>query len=147
MRGCIWSEIKPENQKSPLSPFYYSPQITTQMILNAVTDGSFFGLLEVDIICPESLRKELRSVNFPPIFDKIAVTKEMLSDQMLSRCQQKKFPLKPQLTLVYDAKYYLLTSDFLQFYLQLGLKVEKIHYCVEYQRSKPLAPFIKLGNL
>ena len=45
--------------------------------------------------------------------------------------------------MVYSAKNYLITSETLRFCLNLGLVVENLHWALEYQRGKPLAPFIE----
>ena len=145
MRECVWNRAKPSVLTSPYSAFYYATKITERMILESVKNERLFGLIEVDLKCPEELKRECEAVNFPIIFNKITPTKEMLSEQMQERCKLygTKFPLKPQLTLVYEATNYLLTTNMLKFYLDLGVYVGKIHYCIEYQRSQPLKPFIE----
>ena len=150
IRECQWNRIKSHiKNRSPYSLFFYEKNITTAMILKAVKDDRFFGLLEVDIKTPDWLKKECNRLNFATIFDKISPEKSMLSDSMLKRCEDRgmKFPLNPQLTLVYNANNYLITSTMLQFYMKLGLIVTKLHYCVEYQKSRPLQKFIELSKL
>ena len=149
IRGCQWNLIKDHlTMKSPYSSFYYNTSITTDMILQAVKNGTFFGLLEVDVSTPMWLQRECNKINFATIFNKITPTEDMLSSSMLARCQKygTKFPLNPQLTLVYNAKQYLITSDMLKYYLELGMTVSCVHYCVEFQRSKPLNKFIELSK-
>ena len=117
------------------------------MILENVRSKKFFGLLEIDIITPEWLQTECNKINFATIFNKISPQETMLSKSMRDKCEKYgvKFPINPQLSLVYNASNYLLTSDTLIFYLDLGMEVKTIHYCIEYQRSKPLKPFIDLS--
>ena len=71
----------------------------------------------------------------------------MLSDTILSNLDESniKFPLPKQLTMVFEAKNYLITSETLQFSLQIGLVVSEVHWALEYQRSKPLFNFIELS--
>ena len=73
----------------------------------------------------------------------------MLSETMLSNLKESgvKFPLPQQLTLVYEAKNYLITSETLKHSLKIGLTVSELHWAVEYQRAKPLLKFIELSNL
>ena len=47
------------------------------------------------------------------------------------------------MTMVYNAKNYLITSESLKFCINLGLIVSDMHWAIEYQRGKPLASFIK----
>lgn len=150
IRECQWKQIKLGiTKRSPYSKFYYTSIITPKMILDAVKGQTFFGLLEVDISTPEWLQSECNKINFATIFNKIAPSREMLSSAMQSRCDKYtvKFPLNRQLTLVYSADNYLITSDMLKYYLDLGLQVSKVHYCIEYQKHKPLKKFVELGNL
>ena len=71
----------------------------------------------------------------------------MLSKTMLASLKESnvKFPLGQQLTLVFEAKNYLMTSETLRHSLEIGLIVSDIHWAVEYQRSKPLLKFIELS--
>ena len=116
-------------------------------ILDAVLNDNFFGLLEVDLITPPDLRKEFNKINFGLIFDKLTTTKEMLGDRMrkLAESYNYKFSLHPQLTVLYETKNYLITSTMLKFYMQLGVQVPAVYYCIEYQRSRPLKKFIDIS--
>ena len=118
------------------------------MILEAVKNGNFFGILDVDIFTPKHVQEQFDQINFATIFDKITPGREMLSQNMQTICEKygRKFPLNPQLTLVYESRNYLITSEMLRYYLQIGLVVKNIHDCVEYQRSKPLRKFIDLSK-
>ena len=145
IRGCQWKKIKTKwSGKSPYSNFFNQKNIAMEAILSSVKSNDWFGLLEVDIDTPESAREKFREINFGTIFDKISVSENMVPESMLDALSHfgRKFPLSPQLTLVFEAKEYLLTSETLKLYLELGLQVTKIHSCIEYQRSKPLDDFI-----
>ena len=149
MRGCQWKKLSNHVKKrSPYSVFYYTPLISTPMILQAVRNGKFFGLLEVDIYTPNHIKKEFNKINFATIFDKIVPAREMLSENIQQICDnyERKFPLNPQLTLVYEASNYLVTSEMLRYYMAIGLVVTNVHCCVEYQKSKPLRKFIDLSK-
>ena len=149
IRGCQWKRLRSRVKKrSPYSMFFYSSRISSTMILDSVRNGQFFGLLEVDIKTPPKIKMEFERINFATIFNKISPTKEMIGEKMLEVMKHygSKFPIKPQLTLVYNAEHYLLTSEMLRYYLDLGMEVVNIHYCIEYQRSQPLRKFIELSN-
>ena len=49
--------------------------------------------------------------------------------------------------MVFHSKDYLITSETLKFCLTLGLQVTKLHWCIEYQRGRPLAPFIEQSKI
>ena len=71
----------------------------------------------------------------------------MLSKTMLKNLTDSdvKFPLPKQLTMVFEAENYLITSETLRHSMKIGLVVQKIHWAIEYQRSKPLFKFIQLS--
>ena len=149
IRGCQWDKIKETvTKRSPYSLFFYEKVITTSMILSAVENGQFFGLLEVNLVTPNWLQEQCNRINFATIFNKISPTREMLGNKMLEQCDIKgtKFPLNSQLTLVYNADNYMITSTMLQFYLKLGIRVTNLHYCIEYQKARPLKKFIQLSK-
>lgn len=146
IRGCQWK--KPDRLSSPYSQFYYTKEVSTDMILSAVRKDRLFGLIELDITTPSWLQDDFDDINFAPIFNKISVTEDMLSTTTIDRCKAYgvKLPTNPQLTVVYEAKNYLITTDMLKYYLELGLQVTNIHYCIEYQRAQPLKKFIELSE-
>ena len=117
------------------------------MIISAIENDEFFGLIEIDVFAPSEVIEQCKKVNFAPIFNKIPVTREMLSSKMRKRADIYKFklPTRDQLTLVYEANDYLCTTDMLKFFLQLGMIVTDIKYCIEYQKCKPLEKFVNLG--
>ena len=133
MRECVWRKKRQLGLKSnpapftrsPYSSFYYDKDITKAKILKGVCDGTFFGLLEVDIVSPDAVKQRFKEINFPPLFDRIVVDRKHLSQSMLAKCDaaKMKFPTRPQLSLTYSAKNYMISSEALQFYLEIGLRV------------------------
>ena len=149
MRECIWNRLKRQVKfNSPYSYFFYRKNIREEEILSAVLKDQFFGLLEVDLWTPDWLKAKFNEINFGLIFDKISPTEDMLGTKMknLAKNYGYKFPLNPQLTVVYAVKNYLITSEMLKYYINLGVEVTKLHSCIEFQRSKPLKKFIDLGE-
>ena len=146
MRECQWRQLRRNcSWESPFSKFFMSKNIAPGEIISAVERGDFFGLLEIDLTTPEHVRSRFRQINFGTIFNRLAVTEPMLSEKMKNALPIKKFPLAPQLTLVFEAEKYLVTSETLKFYIELGLIVTKVHSCIEFQRARPLDKFITKG--
>ena len=145
IRGCQWRKLqKRVTFSSPFSKFFLQKNIRSEAILSAVFHDEWFGLLECDLMTPENVREKFRKINFGTIFEKVRVTENMVNDEIRSSLSShgRKFPLEPQLTLVFEAKKYLITSETLRLYLSIGIIVTKIHSCIEYQKSRPLEPFI-----
>ena len=98
--------------------------------------GRFFGFLNITMTAPEKVRQKYDAVNFPPLFKKYMPKKEDLSEKM-----QEFFDKNPtnQLTVGYECKEMTLSSSLVQFYIREGFIVEKIHWCIEYQRGTGLS--------
>ena len=149
MRECKWRKADVRLTFSPFSDFYYKAGIVTEeMILAAVARGTLFGIIEIDIFTPTEVKRRLQEINFPVIFCRVETSKDMLSEAMQTLCEsyRMKFPRPPQLSLRYSAKNHMTTTETLRFYLELGLRVTKVHRIIEYQRSRPLEKFVKLSN-
>ena len=53
-----------------------------------------------------------------------------------------KFPTDPQLTLTFNADGIWLASPLVQYYLQMGMKIDKLYSVVEYTSGKPFKKFV-----
>ena len=100
IRECDW-EMKDYclDIRSPFSKFFLRENIESVDIITAVHEGSWFGILSVDIFTPENVAKRFRDINFGTIFEKLSVEKDMLSKVQQEHCKvkNKSFPLNPQL--------------------------------------------------
>ena len=142
---CDWLKLKQTVEfTNSVSRFFARRNITEMEILNAVNNGSFFGIIRVDISSPQSVVDYFNQVNFPPIFTHVAVEEDMLAPRMLSilKTQGVKFPLKKQLTLAFNREQYVLTSELARFYVKKGMILSNLTLAVEYTRSKPLKTFV-----
>ena len=143
---CEWLEMKSNvSYTHSVSKFFGRKDIAEIEILNAVADGSFFGFIRADIKSPQNVIDHFMKVRFPPIFAHVCVEESMLAPAMLEilKRQQVKFPLKQQLSLVFNHKQYILTTELARFYLNKGMEISNVTLAVEYTRSKPLEKFIK----
>jgi len=85
------------------------------MLIDLISNGEIFGIFSVDIQTPENKINEL--IDFPPIFQKVEVTPEMVNGNM----RTGRFP-KTVNTMTFNAQEKLFETNLLQFYLKLGLK-------------------------
>ena len=93
IRGCEWAKLKQnvlyapgpwhKGPRSLLSGFYYSKNIQSDQILQAVFNDTFFGLCMVDLDTPEELKKSFLRLNVGTIFTRIVVEESMLESDML----------------------------------------------------------------
>jgi hypothetical protein len=66
-------------------------------------------------------------LNFPPIFQHVEVTKDMMCDEFqryADSCNMK-FPLPKQLSLTFNAEKIILTTPVLKYYLENGLVIKE----------------------
>ena len=111
--------------------------MTEQVILNMVRTGELFGLVKVDIMTPDHLKDRLDE--FPAIFKNCDVGIDDVSPLMRRYCEKNKKLTKPTRLLIssHKADRVLLITPLLKYYLELGLRVTKVHYTVHFPDHKP----------
>ena len=140
---CQYKKIMQDDQ--PVLNFFWNRKTICQDdIIQGIIDDKVYGLCKVDITCPDEAKKKFLDLNFPPIFNHVSVTEEMLSSplQTYAKLHKMKFPLDAQLTLTFNATGMILATPLLQYYLKNGLKITKIYYFVEYLKETPFKGFI-----
>ena len=94
---------------------------------------------------PPELKAEFLKLNVAPLFSRITVDQTMIDPKMAKMVESNRFKLpSEQLSMVFHAKDYMLTSAMLKMYLEWGLIVTRVHSGLEYQPAKPFIPFINL---
>ena len=111
--------------------------MTEQDVLNMVRTGELFGLVKVDIFTPDHLKDRLDE--FPAIFKNCEVGIDDVSPLMRRYCEDNKKLNKPTRLLIssHKADRVLLITPLLKYYLELGLRVTKVHYTVHFPDHKP----------
>ena len=106
-------------------------------------DGDTGYILEVDMQYPYELHD--RHSDLPLAPEHLKVTPDMLSDygKTDSSFRVGQFALTPNL---YDKTKYILYIENLQLYTQLGMKVQKIHRILAFEKKAYLAPYILFNN-
>ena len=96
MRSCEWEVIwKDLNEpKSPFSELYYSSKIFKNDILKAIVNEKFFGILQVSIHAPDHVKADWKKINFAPIFKRMVVNLDQMSDQMQEFFKANKTKIK-----------------------------------------------------
>ena len=105
-------------------------------------------VLEVDLIYPHKLH-DLHNL-YPLAPEKMRVTKEMLSPFLVEllakhsiKHSDKTEKLIPNL---YDKERYIVHYRALQLYLQLGLKIKKIHRVISFDESSWIEPYVRFNT-
>ena len=152
MYECEWIALKKSNpsiraflQDNGISTFKTClwGTVTTDIILDKIRRGEFFGLVQCDIEVPETLKSHFSEM--PPIFKNANVSKDDIGDHMREYCDSNKLLSQPRRTLIgsFFAKAILLTTPLIQWYLEHGLVVTDIHKVIEY---RPQRCFEKFGE-
>ena len=145
-KECDWLEEKSAASKGTVSGFFREKNISEEEILKAVADGSFFGMLCLDISSPPEVVDYFMKLKHPPIYRHVVVDEDMISSKMLDAMKKSgiKFPLEKQLTLTFNATEHLITTDVARFYMEKGLQLSNLKLAVEYNRDKPLSKFVNM---
>ena len=109
---CEWKKnTKP--YKNYTSKFLdRSSDIEEKEIIQAILNDEFFGIIECDITSPDSVVNHFSKLNFPPIFKKVHLTEDMVQPKLINDSDDLKRRLEQdQLTLTFNAKKYLLTTE------------------------------------
>ena len=103
-----------------------------QQILEAIQEGSLFGLVECDIKVPEHMKDYFSEMT--PIFKNTKVCLDDIGEAMKKYSEQNKLMSQPRRTLIgsYYGEKILLATPLLQWYLEHGLVVTKIYQVVHY---------------
>ena len=140
----------------PLNNFEYTdenwdPEIQKafiQSVLETPNDSDIGYVLEVDLLYPDELH-DLHS-DFPLAPTKQKVDACWLGDyqeELLNDMQMNALPSSNKLfKTLFPKKNYILHYQTLKLYVQLGLKVEKLHRSLAFNQSKWLAPYVKLNT-
>ena len=137
MRSCEWEPIwhRLKERKSPYSKHFYASEIRKNDLIKTIANGSLFGIIQVSVEAPESVKKDWRKINFAPIFQKRLITADKLSTEMQKFFELNKTKVKPQLTQGFSAEKIILSSEYLAFLLECGFICTEIDWCLEYQRG------------
>lgn len=142
IQSCKWlEEFKTiDDEESPeFYPFLMKTKVVYEDLLELVRKKKFFGFVQCDVTSPQDIIDiNKSSVKLPPIFKKLQITEKMIPEEFRG---QSKFP-KEVNTLVYNEKQGVHTSEMLNFYIDLGMKISNIKFIMFYHRAEPFKGFV-----
>ena len=148
MWECVWRQ-SPERQQQqqresePVAHDSLGRKPSEQDIINAVQNGTLFGLVYVDIRTPDHLKD--RFAELPPIFKNTEVSREDIGDFMKAYAERTETLKKPTRLLIssYHATKILLATPLLKWYLDNGLEVTKVHTVIAYEPKACFGDVVK----
>jgi predicted NAD-dependent protein-ADP-ribosyltransferase YbiA (DUF1768 family) len=148
---CHFKEMKRDKSnvvlnkliKESLPSFYQQKpgKCSVNELLEAVKNGTLFGMIETDIRVPSELHSKFAEMS--PLFCNVEVGANDCGQFMKQHMVENKLNLKPRRMLVggMTARKILLASPLLAWYLQQGLEVTKIYQVIEFVSKKCFKEF------
>ena len=131
---CEWIEkMKSLNYTPKISPILFKSKVYPEQMMKLLKEKKLYGFLVVDIVATQEADKFL-TLNWPPILKRASVEFSDLPEWMKKNVNEKDFP-KEQIVQAMHAKDLLLHTCLIDFYLENGFKIEKIHEFYEYEPS------------
>jgi AraC-like DNA-binding protein len=136
---CDWrAEVKSDPEKlrflsilfRSLYPRYRPSSF--ESYVQQIRDGSFFGMIECDIIVPDELKSKFSEM--APIFKNVAVGSDQLGEGMTYAAEQSGYLKRPVRMLIGSLRgdKVLLASPLARWYLEQGLIITEIYQLVRY---------------
>ena len=141
--GCQWLKKKRENHDIQQYLNKVFPGRDQQgklksptQLLEQVRNGEFFGAVEVDLYVPDHLKPKFQEMT--PIFKNVDISIDNIGEHMKRFAEENECMPRPRRALIgsYRGDKILLATPLLQFYLEQGLVVTKVHQAVQWC-SKP----------
>ena len=143
---CEWREAKKEANcarflRTLRHPYIKKKTLSRNDLLAKLLDGSFFGVILVDIHTPDHLRHRFREMT--PIFKHASLSREDIGPHMRHYAEENNIMTQPRNALIgsYFATEILLSSRLAKWYLEHGLVISKIYRAVEYEPVKCFEKF------
>jgi len=110
-------------------------QLSFEKIIEGIQTDDLFGLLFVDVETPADVQKELQ--DFPVVIKNCDISRQDIGPYMQKIAEDFDYLKKPKRFLIasHHATNHLISTDMLKFYLQLGLKINKIHQFIQFYPS------------
>ena len=143
--SCQWYRLRSSvSFKNYSSVFYRQNDITEEKILAKISTGDFFGLIKCDVFSPNHVIEFFKPINFAPVFIHKTVDEDSIHPEYLDilRRNNRSFPLDPVLTIGFHGKSLLLTTEFVKYYLKIGMKISNVTEAIEYEQDDALANFV-----
>ena len=133
-------------EKLPVAYFAFNTEVPIQEILNNTDEASIGYFVEVDLFYPPSLHDE--HCEFPLAPTKVVV-EEWLSDYKIKLKEQHNLTsskVKKLLQTFFDEERNVVHYKLLNFYVQLGLVIKKVHRVLRFQQENWMSLYVTLNS-
>ena len=144
MKECHWRKQmkiinKPETQMGRILE-----TDTQETLLQAILDDKVFGFVRCDVETPQEQIEQFGEFLFPPLFCRMQITPDMVSDYMKKRMVEDDNSRYPT-TIVqrFNAKNMYLMTPLVKFYAKRGMKITNITRFEQYIGGKVFDTFVE----
>ena len=140
MRECEWLSVKKDDLEAHRvaqnlamgTQSCLGPNPDQEEILEGVTSGSWFGLVQCDISVPKRLQERFSEMQ--PIFKNAPVSREDIGPFMAQYARQNNLLTQPRRMLIgsFVGEGVLIITPLLRWYLKHGLEVTNVQQVIEY---------------
>ena len=144
MKECEWLKIRKQPKVSrflkTLKSITPKRKLTFEKIVKGIRNESLYGFLIVDIHAPNELKEKFK--DFPLIIKNSFISRKDIGDYMQNVAEEHNLLNKEQKYLIssYFAEKFLINSEMVKFYLEMGLKITKIYDFIKFFSQKCFAP-------
>ena len=144
MKECTWKRQLQTMNKPPTTMGRILHTDTPDTLLDAIVNDEVFGFVRCDVHTPRELIESYGEFLFPPIFDRMQVTEDLMSNYMRERMIEDENEKEPT-TIVqrYNAKGIYLMTPLVKFYISRGMKVSNITQFVQYIGGEAFDSFVE----
>ena len=143
IRECEWKEQLKTMEKPITQMGRILHEDNPETLMQAILDDQVFGFVKCDVETPREIIESFGEFLFPPLFCRMQITPDLVSDYMKQRMFEDDNERQPT-TIVqrYNAKGIYLLTPLVKFYVSRGMKVSNITECVQYIGGEAFKSFI-----
>ena len=121
--------------KHPFGP------VTQECIMRNIVEGSYFGFILADLEIPPERRPFFDIM--PPIFATHSLSYDDWPEVMKKKAKEQNIPTCNRRLLMsgFQAKELLINDELARYYMQIGVRITKIHQCIEFTPREPFKQF------
>ena len=144
MKECKWKRqlrtmTKPQTQMGRILE-----TDTPDTLLNAILNDEVFGFVRCDIETPAEHIEQFGEFLFPPLFCRMQITPEMVSDYMKKRMlEEDRTKLPKTIVQRFNAKDIYLMTPLVKFYAGRGMKISNVTRFEQYIGGKVFDSFVE----
>ena len=132
-------------KKLPIGSFEWDDTLTVEMISAHDCEGEYAFFVEVDLAYPSELHIDHQDLPLAP--EKLVIQSDWLSEYCSEFNEKRNADVPKLVETLFDKKNYICHIKNLQFYIQNGLQIVKIHNALKFKRSSWLSSYIEKNTV